>query len=135
MNDLDPNPKGSQVGFDPMDIDLNEIQEDEPEEENGEDHGEAELGEEVPKVEFEDEQEDVPPVYDYNPYYMPEVEPVEEYVEQEQDEILGEFGDINHLIEIEAESKSSVEATIQEESDSGASELDSEWTPSRRRKD
>ena len=74
-------------------------------------------------------------MYDYNPYFVPEDEPVDESVGQEQDEISRESRDINHLIEIEFESESSVEATIQEESDLGTSESDSEWMPSQRRKD
>lgn len=105
-----------------MDVDLKVIPKEEHE--GGEENLEAELQEAL-EAEPESEQDGVP-AYDYNPYYVPKDEPVEEPVEEEQDEVPGESGDINHPIEIGAESESSVEATIQEESGSSASESDSE---------
>ena len=129
----EPEQEESQAGYDPMDVNLKVILEEEHE--GGKENLEAEP-QEVPETESEDEKEGVP-VYDYNPYYVPKDEPVEEQVEEERDEALvGKSGDIGHPIEIEVESESLVKATIQEESelDPSANESNSEWTPSRERR-
>ena len=70
-------------------------------------------------------------MYKYNPYYVLEIEPDEEPAEEAQDEApVGQSGDIDHPIEIGAETESSVEATIRKESELGVSELDFERRPS-----
>ncbi|XP_056159715.1 uncharacterized protein LOC130135194 [Syzygium oleosum] len=113
----DSEPEESQAGYDLMDVDL-EAPEDELEEEL----------EDIPEDEPWYEPEYVP---EYDPEFVPEDESDDEPVEEERVEVPAELGDINNPIEIEAESESSKEPTVQRDSDSEAEESDSEWTPSR----
>ena len=68
-----------------MNVDLEVIPEEEHE--RGEENLKAEP-QEAPEVEPESEQDGVP-MYDYNPYYVPEDELVEEPIEEERNEVLG----------------------------------------------
>ncbi|XP_030439641.1 uncharacterized protein LOC115661535 [Syzygium oleosum] len=94
----EPEPKESQVGYDPMDVDLEAIPEEEPEEK------EPKSDPEEPEDEPEEEPEHIP---EYEQWidleFVPEDEFDEEPVEEEWDEVPAESGDINNPIEIEAE--------------------------------
>ncbi|XP_030443651.2 uncharacterized protein LOC115665986 [Syzygium oleosum] len=105
MAEPDSEPEESQAGFDPMDVDLGAVLEEELEEE--------------PEEEPEEESEE---------------EPKEEPEEEERIEVPLESGDEDNPIEIEADSESSEEQVAQGESDSSSRENDSEWTPSRGRR-
>ncbi|XP_030458811.1 uncharacterized protein LOC115679362 [Syzygium oleosum] len=127
-HDLDP--EESQAGYDPMDVDLEVIPEEEPEEE---------APYEEPKKDPEMRPEDAPegePEYEpeYYPEFMPKDKSDEEPVKEQQDEVPAKSGDINNLIEIEAELESSKEQTVQGDSDSNVEESDSVWTPSKGRR-
>ncbi|XP_056171574.1 uncharacterized protein LOC130139172 [Syzygium oleosum] len=121
----------SQAGYDPMDVDLEAI----PEEELEED----EAPEKEPEDEHEGEPEDAPEgeleyVPEYDPEFVPEDESDEGSDEEERVEVPAKSGDINNPIKIEASPESSEEQTVQRDSDSGDKESDSEWTPSRGRR-
>ncbi|XP_056166366.1 uncharacterized protein LOC130137882 [Syzygium oleosum] len=105
----EPEPEESQAGYDPMDVDLEVIPEEEPKEEQPE----AEP-EEAPEDEHEDEPEEEPehiPEYEQwiDPEFVPEDESDEEPVEEQRDEVPAESGDLNNSIEIEAEPEFSEE--------------------------
>ncbi|XP_056172148.1 uncharacterized protein LOC130139365 [Syzygium oleosum] len=128
----EPEPKGSQAEFDPMDIDLEPIPEEEPEEVEPEAEPENEPAE---SAEPEEEPDYILPFEQWmDPNFVPEDDFFEEPVEEEQIEVPAESGDIDHPIVIEAESESSEEQADQGGSDSDDEESDSEWTPSKGRR-
>ncbi|XP_056162800.1 uncharacterized protein LOC130136702 [Syzygium oleosum] len=96
-------PEESQAEYDPMDVDLEVIPEEEEEPEA--------KPEEAPEDEHEDEPEEEPvhvPPYEQwiDAEFVPEYESDEEPVEEERDEVPAESGDIDHPIEIKAEPES-----------------------------
>ncbi|XP_056162436.1 uncharacterized protein LOC130136255 [Syzygium oleosum] len=131
----DPELEESQAGYDPMDVDLEVISEEDPEEEEDPEAEPEEAPEVKPEAEPEEEPEDVP---EYEPWYDPEFvledKSDEDPVEEERVEAPAESGDINNPNEIEAEPESSEEPTVQGSSDAVDEESDSEWTPSRGRR-
>ncbi|KAI6671814.1 hypothetical protein NL676_006699, partial [Syzygium grande] len=129
----EPKPEESQAEGDPMDIDLKPIPEVEPQEAEPEAEPEDEPDEsEEPKGEVEY----ILPLEQYvDPNFIPKHRFIDELVEEDQDGVLSKSGDINYPIEIEAKSKSSVDGTIQGDSDSEDEESDSEWTPSKGRRE
>ncbi|XP_056166367.1 uncharacterized protein LOC130137883 [Syzygium oleosum] len=115
-----------------MDIDLEPIPEEEPEE------VEPEIEPEVEPDESEEPEEEPEYIIPFEQYmdlnFVPEYYFFDVLAEEVQNEVPAESGDINHLIEIEAEPESSDEQTVQENSDSEDEESDSEWTPSKGRR-
>ncbi|XP_030441945.1 uncharacterized protein LOC115664140 [Syzygium oleosum] len=110
----DPEPEESQAGYDPMDVDLGVIPEEEPREEDPE-----EEPEEVPEEEPENEPEDKPEdELEDEPENEPKEEPEEEPDEEERVKVPLESGELGNPIEIEADSESSEEQMAQRDSDS-----------------
>ncbi|XP_056162435.1 uncharacterized protein LOC130136254 [Syzygium oleosum] len=132
----DPEPEESQAGYDPIDVHLEVIPEEDPEEEEEDPEAKPEEAPEVePEAEPEEEPEDVPEYEPwYDPEFVPEDESDEDPVEEERVDAPAKSDDINNPIDIEAEPESSEEPTVQGSSDAGDEESDCEWTPSRGRR-
>ncbi|XP_056167638.1 uncharacterized protein LOC130138226 [Syzygium oleosum] len=127
-----PEPEGSLAGDDSMDVDLEPILEERPEEEEPEAEPEDEPAE---SAEPEEEPKYILPFKQWmDPNFVPEDGFFEEPAEEDQDKVPAESGDINHPIEIEAESESLEEQSDQANSDSEDEESDSKWTPSKGRR-